>query len=237
MSGSSWKVAYADFVTALMAFFLLMWIVNMTPADTKRLLAEYFTPEYWDNISSGGQGLKSGNISGHSGKSSSSTQKGKIDKTYYTIANKITQEIEALKLAPNALGANAQPDGVLFHVKANAFFNPNSIEISPEGREVLKKVASILNEFNVFMTVRGHSDPSEHGTDLYPSKWDLSSARATAVVHCLVDDFKINPNNLKAVGYADTQPLVPNTNEESRAQNRRIEFKMYKPEALGQATF
>ena len=233
MSGSSWKVAYADFVTALMAFFLLMWIVSMAPEKTKAVLAEYFTPAYWDNAFSGGTGKQAGNISGMSGKNREVMQDSPtVDNVYYSITRKLNEEAKAMNLSPSSQGPVAQPDGVLFNINSELLFKPNSAEISTEGREVFNRLAAILKEYNVAVIVRGHTDPTEEGNNLYPGKWALSSARATATVHYLVSEQGISPNLLTAVGYADTKPLVPNSSAEGRAQNRRVEFKIQRPETL-----
>ena len=89
--GGSWKVAYADFVTALMAFFLLMWIVNMASDETKAVLSEFFTPEYWSGTSGGAQGRKSGNIVGNTGQARDAENLIPSDRTYLAIAQKLKE--------------------------------------------------------------------------------------------------------------------------------------------------
>ncbi len=235
MSGS-WKVAYADFVTALMAFFLLMWILNMASEETKEVLAEFFTPERWSNVSSGAQGQRAGNISGTSGQQRElDPTMLKTDKTYYSIARKLTELLNAQHLPPEARGITSEENGVMLHVNADALFKSNSADLLPEGEQVLDDVASILNEYNLFLVVRGHADSTEKGNAQFPNVWELSSARATACLRYLINTNQISPTLLRAVAYGDTRPLVPNTTPENAAKNRRVEFNFHRPEAMGNA--
>ncbi len=235
MSGS-WKVAYADFVTALMAFFLLMWILNMASEETKQVLSEFFTPEYWENVSSGAQGKNTGNISGNSGLSRDLDPNSvKTDKTYYAIARKLTESMTLQNIPNEARGITSSEDGVMLHVNADALFKANSADLLPEGEQVLDDVAAILSEYNLFLVVRGHADSSEKGNAQYPSAWELSSARATACLRYLINHNHISPSLLRAVAYGDIRPLVPNTTPENSAKNRRVEFNFHRPEAMGNA--
>lgn len=232
--GGSWKVAYADFVTALMAFFLLMWIINMASEETKEVLSEYFTPEYWEGTSGGAQGRRSGNVSGNTG---TARESGiiKTDKTYLAVAQKLTESLKAQHLPTEARGISDDQDGVLLHVNADALFKPNSAELLPQGKQILDDVASMLQEYKLFLVVRGHADSSEEGNEQYPGKWELSSARATACVRYLQHNNDINPSLMRAVGYADIKPLVPGNSSDAAAKNRRVEFNFHRPEAMGSA--
>ncbi|MBQ4132618.1 MAG: flagellar motor protein MotB [Desulfovibrionaceae bacterium] len=233
--GGSWKVAYADFVTALMAFFLLMWIINMASDETKAVLAEFFTPEYWENVSAGGQGSRSGNISGRTGKTRDLEALTPADRTYLAVAQKLRETLSAQHIPPEARGVSTDKDGILLQVNADAMFHPNSAELLPEGEKVLDEVADILGEYNMFVVVRGHADYQEKGNDQYPGKWELSTARATACARYLVSSAGVRPSLIKAVGYGDIRPLVPGNTPEEAAKNRRVEFFFHRPEVSGTA--
>ena len=234
--GGSWKVAYADFVTALMAFFLLMWILNMASEETKKVLSEFFTPEYWENVSSGAQGKSSGNISGTSGLNREMDPSSlKTDKTYYAIARKLTESMNLQHIPNESRGVTSDNEGVMLHVNADALFKPNSADLLPEGEQVLDDVAAILSEYNLFLVVRGHADASEEGNSQYPNAWELSSARATSCLRYLINTDHVSPSLLRAVAYGSIRPLVPNTTPENAAKNRRVEFNFHRPEAMGNA--
>ncbi len=233
--GSSWKVAYADFVTALMAFFLLMWIINMASEETKAVLSEYFTPEYWENVSAGAQGSRSGNISGRTGKARNLESLVTTDRTYLAVAQKLRESLSAQHIPPEARGVSTDKDGILLQVNADTLFRPNSAELLPEGGAVLDDVADILDEYNLYAVIRGHADYQETGNDQYPGKWELSTARATACARYLVDTAGIKPSLIKAVGYGDIRPLVPGNTPAEVAKNRRVEFFFHRPEVSGSA--
>ena len=231
MAGGSWKVAYADFVTAMMAFFLLMWILNMAPEETKVYLEGYFT--------SGGEGPPAG-----SGMSTSATPfylnpAQQID--VHKLSENEAAQLNLVKELQTALNANTEISsssgissddvGVLLHVNADAMFDANSAVLSPEGKQVLDSVIAVMHKFKVFCIVRGHTDPSESGAPNFPSKWELAGARAAACIAYLTQK-GVDPTLLRAVSYADTRPLVPSTTPDAVAMNRRVEFYFHRQEAM-----
>jgi outer membrane protein OmpA-like peptidoglycan-associated protein len=106
-------------------------------------------------------------------------------------------------------------------------FETGKADIRPEFDSVLARAGEILKT-NPGITVElaGHTDPRENATTGYPSNWELSQARAEAVRQYLVTKWGIAPERLTAHGYADTQPIAPNSTEEGMAQNRRTEFRI-----------
>ena len=78
------------------------------------------------------------------------------------------------------------------------------------------------------LAIEGHADNFPIKSPIYPSNWELSSSRATAVLRHLIEQYKIPANRLMAVGYSDTRPLVANDTPENRAKNRRVEFHFKK---------
>ena len=231
MAGGSWKVAYADFVTAMMAFFLLMWILNMAPEETKVYLEGYFT--------SGGEGPPAG-----SGMSTSATPfylnpAQQID--VHKLSENEAAQLNLVKELQTALNANTEISsssgissddvGVLLHVNADAMFDANSANLNPEGRQVLDSVINVMHKFKVFCIVRGHTDPEETGAPNFASKWELGGARAAACIAYLTEK-GVDPGLLRAVSYADTRPLVPSTTPGAAAMNRRVEFYFHRQEAM-----
>jgi outer membrane protein OmpA-like peptidoglycan-associated protein len=106
-------------------------------------------------------------------------------------------------------------------------FETGKADLLPEFDSVLARAGEILKA-NPGITVElaGHTDPREIATDVYPSNWELSQARAEAVRQYLVAKWAIAPERLTAHGYADTQPIAPNNTEEGMAKNRRTEFRI-----------
>ncbi len=233
MAGGSWKVAYADFVTAMMAFFLLMWILNMAPKETLNGLADFFQAD--------AQGM-SNTTSPYSVATKSTVQyKDKMDtrevdmaeveRSNYAIAQSLKQHLVQDALPSSSSGITSDAVGVMLHITSDLMFKPGTAEFTDEGKKVLDQVADVMNKYKVYMVVRGHADSSETGAPLYPSKWELSAARANSAVSYLIEK-GINPSLMRSVAYADTRPRVPSTVAGAAALNSRVEFNFHRPEVM-----
>lgn len=125
---------------------------------------------------------------------------------------------------------SAEDQGVVMRFPVGAFFEPGSADMKVESLTMLDGAIKILKERNVNLVVRGHTSDLEDPTSLYPSNWELSSARAAAILRALMARGDIPSSRLKAVGYADSQPLLPNTSAPNRDTNSRMELYLHKPE-------
>lgn len=228
MSGA-WKVAYADFVTAMMAFFLLLWVLNMVPPETKAGLAAYFSGER--NFDSSATSPVSNNpfIQNTDKIDMRDIKITEVERSHYAIAQKIKQMLMADAVPQNASGISADDVGVQLRVNSDVMFRPGSITLLPEGVKVLDDVLRIMKEYNLYLVVRGHADGSESNPPFTP--WELSGARSAAVLRYLAEH-GIKPTRLRGVAYGETRPLKPGTSEESKAVNRRVEFFFHRPEVM-----
>lgn len=109
-------------------------------------------------------------------------------------------------------------------------FYPGSVEFTPQGESVLQEVLDVMHKYKVYLVVRGHADSTESGAP-YPSRWELSAARANAAVRWLVGH-GINPKMVRSVAYAETRPSVPSTVPNAAAINSRVEFNFHRPEVM-----
>ncbi|MGE9986555.1 OmpA/MotB family protein [Desulfovibrio sp. SGI.169] len=227
---SAWKVAYADFVTAMMAFFLLLWVLNMVPPETKAGLAAYFNGER--NFDSSSTSPVSNNpfIQNTDKIDTRDLKINEVEKSHYAIAQKIKQMLMADAVPQHSSGISADDVGVQLRINSDVMFKPGSVELLPEGEKVLHSVLQVLKDYNLYLVVRGHADSSE-AQPPYASAWELSGARAAAVLHYLADR-DVKHTRLRGVAYADTRPLKPGIDEESRAVNRRVEFFFHRPEVM-----
>lgn len=119
-------------------------------------------------------------------------------------------------------------DGVTLTVAGTFVFDGGSAELKPGFKKFLAEIASLIKEHDYPLAIEGHTDNIPINSPLYPSNWELSSCRATAVLRFLIDNYQIPPDRLVAVGYSDTRPLVANDSPENRAKNRRVEFHFKK---------
>ena len=229
MSGA-WKVAYADFVTAMMAFFLLLWVLNMVPPETKAGLAAYFSGERTFDSSTTSPISNNPFIQNTDKIDMRDIKITEVERSHYAIAQKIKQLLMADAVPQTASGISADDVGVQLRVNSDIMFRPGSIHLQPEGVKVLQDVLRIMKEYNLYLVVRGHADSSESNPP-FDTPWELSGARSAAVLRYLAEH-GIKPTRLRGVAYGETRPLKPGTTEESRAVNRRVEFFFHRPEVM-----
>ena len=221
-----WLATFADMMSLLLCFFvLLLSFANQDLANfrtlmgsikdafgvqTERKEADYaaFSPTAVER-----KGLEM-----------SSDQKEMVDLVMNLRA--IIEEDSELK---RSSGAYAEQEGVVVRVESGYLFETGEAVLKPGSEKVLDQVIKTLKEHNFGCVIRGHTDDREQTSSLYPSGWELSAARAAAALRYIVSQ-GISPLHLKAVGYADTRPLVPNDTPEDRAKNRRVEFFIHHPE-------
>ncbi|MEN8177893.1 MAG: OmpA family protein [Pseudomonadota bacterium] len=124
------------------------------------------------------------------------------------------------------LSVNIRNGRIVIELPNNVLFDSGRAQLNAEGREALTQVADILTQFeDRRFQVEGHTDNNPINSALYPSNWELSAARALAVVHLLIDA-EVNPINLSAAGFGEHQPRAENETPEGRQLNRRIEIVM-----------
>jgi len=202
-----WLTTYADAITLLMAFFVMLLT-----------FAEFDIPAY-EELSS----ALASNIGGRD--EQSKTQSLKID----------AQDIIYEAQADQVVSVGSDDKGVTIELQSNAFFKPASAEIVAAAIPVLEKLADTLASPNYELyniVVEGHTDDSKIRTAKFPSNWELSSARASTVVR-MFEKNNVARERLQATGYADIRPKVPNLDlegkpiPENRATNRRVVLRLH----------
>jgi chemotaxis protein MotB len=133
---------------------------------------------------------------------------------------------ETSKTVP--LDVSTEDEGVLVRVQSDLMFKKGTAILLPSSKKILDSIIKLLKKNDWMVAIRGHTDDREIKSSKYPSAWELSTARAAAVLRYLLEKGKFNPRRFKAEGYADTLPLVPNISEKNRAKNRRVEFYFYR---------
>jgi len=228
--GGSWKVAYADFVTAMMAFFLLMWILNIVPKDVQKALESYFKADQ-----APGAGVLNPDIP-QSGPPDAKPQKLTEEQAVrYSIAMRFKKIITEDPFLKTSSGVSSDNSGVLLRVNNDVMFKAGSADLTPEAMKVVKEVQEVLKSFNMSLMVRGHAVPGESQGGQFPSNWELSGARSGAVVRAILTDKAIPPGRLRAVAYADTMPLAPPLSKDSDQVNRRVEFYFHRPDVMNRS--
>jgi len=117
-------------------------------------------------------------------------------------------------------------------VRDNILFSTGNADMSGKGKQLIDRLAQRLKQGNYAISVEGHTDNRPIHTSRYPSNWELSAARAAAVLRELVSQ-GVTPDRLSAVGYADTRPVASNDTPAGQAANRRVDLVLHLPGKKG----
>ena len=223
--GGSWKVAYADFVTAMMALFLLMWLTMALKPQQKVQLSAFFQDQDLPKRKNPEETVVLPTyISKDVQQGTPQFKLSQDEKLQYEVALMIKQLMENNPNLQRNSGVSSDKVGVLLHVNSSVMFQPGGAALKPEAFKLLDDVVAVLRKVKVDLVVRGHTDDLEAGNTGALSKFELSALRAAVCARYIVEKGGIPATRVKAAGYADSQPIAPNTSEENRAINRRVEF-------------
>ncbi len=128
--------------------------------------------------------------------------------------------------------AVASDDSIRLRLPSALLFARGSVEIGPEADDVLEGVASVLSDAVGPIHVIGHTDDDPVASSAFPTNWELSTARAAAVARALIVRGVLDPRRVMVMGRGMHAPLAPNTSEESKARNRRVEILIPAPRLL-----
>ncbi|MDQ7831244.1 MAG: flagellar motor protein MotB [Desulfovibrionaceae bacterium] len=230
--GGSWKVAYADFVTAMMAFFLLMWILNMVPPEQKAIISGMFQGKEHGGATAAALSATPF-VTPSVSPDAKSPEQARDQATNASIALKLRQMVMDDPMLQTSSGISSDDVGVLLRVNNDAMFASGSTALTREAKKVLDNVTDILADYNLYLVVRGHAGIDESGGQKFPGSWELAGSRAaTAVQYILAKDPRILPSRLRAVAYGDSRPIMPDTTPENISKNRRTEFYFHRPEVM-----
>jgi len=234
--GGSWKVAYADFVTAMMAFFLLMWLLNMTSQEKRAVLAMYF--KHFSLFDKGGKSIMQEggvrplgqNIGGQQIIDAGENQAGITnDEVATKLMSSINQNVQTGK---DQFFIAMTEDGIRIQIvdsQNNPIFPPGSAELTDLAKQMLRTVATVLKNFPNEIAIEGHTDSSPTRSEQV-SNWELSVARASSARREL-EQVGIEPGRIcRVVGFADRLPLFTDSPDDPR--NRRISILFCKNKKL-----
>lgn len=230
-----WVVSYADFITLLFAFFVVLYAISTVdvakfervsvgvreafveePAGAQPLLLDLLLP--------GGTGGLAREPEGDRTPISSDART--VAPQWAAVHDELRGSLGAV-LEPEALDEvvrmQGTPRGFTISLSAGHLFAPGSAVLRPEAETVLSRIGAVLESVAAPIRLEGHTDDTPVRSPDYPSNWELSTARATVVLRRLLEDHDLRPERLSAAGYAQYRPLVPNDSAESRARNRRVD--------------
>lgn len=223
-----WLVSYADFVTLLFGFFVVMYSISQVSESKYRVLSATLTEVFQDEnrslepIQVGEVSLSSEITPIDVNANQAPESSGAFDKTadLPQLSDQFTEQFSDL-IDDEVIQVNSNEYWLQLSLNNSILFPLGSVIPSSKASEVIAKIATILRDFNNPIQVEGYTDNVAVNSLQFPSNWELSSARAASVVKLLADE-GINPERLAAVGYGDQHPIAENITPEGRAQNRRV---------------
>jgi len=222
-----WMVSFADMATLMLTFFIIMLSFANTDIQNFRMLLGAVRDGFGVQKETHGQfqatlahNAKDKAQEGKGGKGDDAQVKKEINST----ANIAERAISNSNLQNDARIIRGKK-GVRIKIKGKVLFDPGRADLKPAIKKFISGIAEVLQKHtNLKLVVEGHTDNIPIHTNRYPSNWELSASRAAAVIRELSAKYKISPDRLLAIGYADNNPLNSNSTALERAENRRVEF-------------
>ena len=230
-----WLVSYADFITLLFAFFVVLFASGQTDKRKQVQLAHAMQSAFTYNgvfdahsktppISDDSEPTASGtpspiamplpSLPSLSAQAAAQNEK--------RIRETIHKQVAEHKLDGQSVTLRPSAEGLVVSLHEAGFFPSGSAEIRPESPAVLEAVAHSLP--HQAMRVEGHTDNLPIHTAQFSTNWELSTARAAAVTRLLLAQGAAQPQHISAAGFAEFQPIADNAEEAGREQNRRVDI-------------
>jgi len=209
-----WLLTYADLITLLLAFFIVMY--SMSRIDAKKFGK---MSEALSGVLKGGtvvikHGDDIGAMPGH----------GVLEVGHLkSLGQSIERSFKELG-KESEINIELSERGLVIHVMEKALFDEGQSALKPKARETLDLVAGHIRGLENHIRVEGHTDNKPIRTQRFPSNWELSSSRATEVLRYLSDNHRIEPRRLSALGFGEYRPISANNSDENRAKNRRVDI-------------
>lgn len=235
-----WLISYADFITLLFAFFVVMFATSQADKGKAQQVSEsvkkalegqkmsqVIAAILGGTTSDKGQG--NAMIHGPGGADRLMPEKTPVkedDKKLAELVPSLKVLTEELKkeIESGRITINMQPRGLVVSFTQAALFPSGTDAISPDAYEGLAKVAAAINKLPNPVRLEGHTDSVPIRTPRFHSNWELSSARSIALMELLTDKLSVPQDRLSIAGYADTAPIASNDTEAGRARNRRVDI-------------
>jgi chemotaxis protein MotB len=252
--GGAWKVAYADFVTAMMAFFLLMWLLGATTEKQRKGLADYFAPTMvtQKSDSAGGHGFFGGDsivsadsyphraqqtgtraltiprdaVGGPKEASGRATDEERFEKFKKILSARLKSDASLKRFAKNVRFTDTQ-EGLRIDLVDEAdytMFASGTATLMPDARRLLAAAAEVIGAMPNGVNVRGHTDAIPYRRGVTTNNWQLSAARADATRAALTGTGVPSHRFTRIEGVAEREPYIPGDPYDSR--NRRMSITL-----------
>ncbi len=231
-----WLVSYADFVTLLFAFFVVMFASNHADKGHAKALSESIqkafrngaaTPTLEAMLGDGPDGIKKSFATRNPPITAKSQEvRDTAEKSFLELASSLQTLQSNLKseMENGAIHLSLEQRGLIIGLESAAFFPSGSDAINASSYSTIGKVADVLNRLPNALRLEGHTDSLPINSTRFQSNWELSAARSIAMLRVLNEKFGVERRRMAIVGYADTDAVGSNDTEEGRGRNRRVDI-------------
>jgi chemotaxis protein MotB len=219
-----WLVSYADFITLLFAFFVVMFASSNADKGKAQQVAESVRKA----LEEGQVGAVLAGILGTAGPSKAKPEPKKepdkpgkiveLTPSFVDLTKALKEEVDAGKLK-----LTLEARGLVVSLREAAFFPSGEAAVNPGAVDIVGKIAAAINTTPNPVRLEGHTDSVPIHNARFQSNWELSAARSIAMLELLAERFAVDRRRLAIAGYADNAPVDANDNEKGRARNRRVD--------------
>jgi chemotaxis protein MotB len=229
-----WLVSYADFITLLFAFFVVMFASSQTDKAKVQLVSDSVR----DALEKGGMraavreilggtvdeiGKGNAQMKGPGGSEPKDTPVPSQDAELLPSLHYLTAELDQ-EIRDGKIEVHMEARGLVISLKQATYFPSGGDTIAPETLGSIEKIATSIHDLPNLVRLEGHTDSVPIHTGRFRSNWELSAARSIAMLELFSGTYQIPRERLAIAGYADTVPIAPNDTEENRARNRRVDI-------------
>ncbi len=230
ISHDRWLVSYADFVTLLFAFFVVLYATAQVDKQKAVRLSDAIRSAFQElgAFQDGTPDSVSAAVPAAStalppaSAASPGAEEVKRQQELTAIRHELERAL-APEIKQNDVALHLDADGLVVSLREMGFFDSGSSSIKPGAENAFSRVALILREHACFVRIEGHTDNVPIHTAQFASNWELSTARATVLVKSLIEQYDISADRLSAAGYAEFHPVAPNDDAKGRQLNRRVD--------------
>jgi chemotaxis protein MotB len=216
-----WLISYADFITLLFAFFVVMYAISAVNIGKYKIFSDALGDAFGGKGAAQPVNTEVPNLPVPNPALKRRVELLRKEKEQMT---KLAQDLLST-MAPlvkeGKVRVTQNSRGVSVEINASVLFDPGDARLMPESVEALRAVANLLRADSHDVQVEGHTDNQPIGNTRFPSNWELSSVRASSVVRLFIDA-GVAPQRLTAVGYSANVPVADNDTLQGRARNRRV---------------
>ena len=230
-----WLLTYADMITLLMALFIVMFAISSVNVSKYKTLQETLKEAFSGKVLPGGKSVLKEQPSAHPKQAPTPSPSTSENDQFQVIKQQLDSYSKAHGLKSQIETSITRRGLVVRLLTDKVLFDSGQAVLKPRAHGILDKVAGLLSREKTHpIQVEGHTDDIPIRNSVYPTNWELSTARASSVVRYLISQ-GLDARRLGAAGYAQLHPIAPNTTGAGRQRNRRVEIVLLRVNDAGQA--